>query len=492
MSDRHPIAPEHAPPLPPPRPGEGAAPAGTPDGPGSGGSGPGDAGPGGAGSDGSVRRAEPNPTSQWVRLGLLVLALIILTRLTGWWGLGVVGGLVAMIFLHELGHFLMAKRAGMKVTEFFLGFGPKIWSFRRGETEYGIKVIPAGAYVKIIGMHNLDEVAPEDEGRTYRQKPFRDRLGVAVAGSAMHFIQALVLIFVMLVFVGAQGGALFTKASGPLNGRVEDVLKGSPAARAGLHEGDVITKLDGHRITSEGDFTRYVGHRPGQRVTVTFERHGQSRTIDAKIGRDPDHHSVGRLGIRYAPTHPVQKVGALEAVPRTFHEFGAVAVGSVEGLAKAFSPSALSNFGHQLTSGEQSDKGVQVTNPKGSHSSQSSQHAKGSSSGNDNSNRLLSIYGVFKITTSAAHSNGISAVLGLFILINVFIGLFNLLPLLPFDGGHVVIACYEKVQEWRLHRRRYFADVVRLLPLTYVVVVLLAGLFVTTLYLDIAKPVTLN
>ena len=109
-----------------------------------------------------------------------------------------------MIFLHELGHFLTAKRAGMKVTEFFLGFGPRIWSFQRGETEYGIKAIPAGAYVPIIGMNNLEEVDPADEARTYRQKSLLGRrMSVAVAGSAMHFLIALVLVFVRLLAFGA-------------------------------------------------------------------------------------------------------------------------------------------------------------------------------------------------------------------------------------------------------------------------------------------------
>ena len=93
----------------------------------------------------------------------------------------------------------------MKVTEFFLVFGPKIWSIQRGETEYGIKCIPAGAYVKIIGMTNLEEVAPEDEARTYRQKSFGQRVSVAVAGSTMHFLLALVLIFVALVVIGQPG-----------------------------------------------------------------------------------------------------------------------------------------------------------------------------------------------------------------------------------------------------------------------------------------------
>ena len=110
----------------------------------------------------------------------------------------VVIALIVMIMLHELGHFLTAKWSGMKVTEFFLGFGPRLWSVRKGETEYGVKAIPAGGYVRIIGMSNLEEVDPADEPRTYRQQPFPRRLSVAVAGSTMHFIIAFVLLFVLL------------------------------------------------------------------------------------------------------------------------------------------------------------------------------------------------------------------------------------------------------------------------------------------------------
>ena len=104
----------------------------------------------------------------------------------------VVVALVVMIFLHELGHFLTAKRSGMKVTEFFLGFGPRIWSFQRGETEYGVKAIPAGAYVRIIGMNNLDESPPRTRPAPTASKPYREAMAVASAGSAMHFLMAFV------------------------------------------------------------------------------------------------------------------------------------------------------------------------------------------------------------------------------------------------------------------------------------------------------------
>ena len=119
-----------------------------------------------------------------------------------------IAAIVVMIFLHELGHYLTAKWSGMKVTEFFLFFGPKIWSFKRGETEYGIKCIPAGAYVRIIGMSNLEtDVPPEDEPRTYRQQSYPKRLLVVSAGSIMHMLQAFVLLFVAFTLVGVPGNS---------------------------------------------------------------------------------------------------------------------------------------------------------------------------------------------------------------------------------------------------------------------------------------------
>ena len=111
-----------------------------------------------------------------------------------------------MVMLHEVGHYITAKRAGMKVTEFFLGFGPRLWSFQRGETEYGVKALPLGGYVRIIGMSNLEEVDPEDEPRTYRQGRYRDRLKVVLAGVTVNLLIAFLLFFVVIVGRGVADG----------------------------------------------------------------------------------------------------------------------------------------------------------------------------------------------------------------------------------------------------------------------------------------------
>ena len=167
----------------------------------------------GPGRTGAVASDAPPPPSSPVTageksspVGLMVLVgLLVFAGISGGISLVIVIlSLVVMIFMHELGHYLAARHGGMKATEFFIGFGPKLWSFKRGETEFGFKGIPLGAYVRIIGMSNLEEVDPEDEPRTYRQQSYPKRLLVAVAGSGMHFLMALVLLYTVLITTGSR------------------------------------------------------------------------------------------------------------------------------------------------------------------------------------------------------------------------------------------------------------------------------------------------
>ena len=144
----------------------------------------------------------PASTATSVITGLVVLALFIALGVTNIWMFVFVVGILVSVFLHETGHFVTARLTGMKATQFFLGFGPRLWSFRRGETEYGVRALPLVAFVRIIGMNNLDEVPPEDEGRTYRQKSFPRRLLVISAGSLMHVLIAVVLLFVVYAAKG--------------------------------------------------------------------------------------------------------------------------------------------------------------------------------------------------------------------------------------------------------------------------------------------------
>ena len=438
----------------------------------------------------SAPSPEPAPVdegmsgAQWLRLAVVGGLLVWLTAATGIYGLAMVLGIVVMIFLHELGHFVMAKRAGMKVTEFFLGFGPRIWSVHRGETEYGLKLIPAGAYVKIIGMHDIEEVDPADESRTYRQKPFWDRFGVAVAGSTVHFLLALVLIYTLLVGFGLPGGSVAPDETG---WRVSSVNAGSAAQAAGLQEGDDIVAVDGQPVPTFDDLRDAVIDRPGDTVALTVERDGTTRQVEATLGANPSQPDAGFLGVGGAV--PVETLSPLAAVPATFEQFGQITVQSVSALGHLFTPSGIADFGGQVA--DAGDTPTTTTPdasapPSASTSSSDQASAQGE-------NRLLSLLGVFRIGVDVGEGGGVAALMALFALINIFIGLFNLVPLLPFDGGHVAIAVYERIQEKRKHLSgRYLADVAKLLPLTYAVVGVLALIFVSTLYLDIRNPLTVG
>ena len=383
---------------------------------------------------------------------VVVLALVVLL---GLWGgvsaLAIVGGLVLMIFLHELGHYLTARWAGMKVTEFFIGFGPRIWSFHRGETEYGLKAIPAGAYVRVIGMSNLDEVDPVDEQKTYRAKPFWRRMSVALAGSTMHFLQAFVLMIVLLLAIGIAEADRWTVASPQ-----------GPAAAAGIEDGDRIVEIAGQPVEEFDDLSSIVQARAGEEVDVVIVRDGGRDTIAVTLAeRHPQTgESTGFLGV--GREYDKVRRSPIEAIPQAAGEVVNGIGLSITGLADLFSPSGISNYVDQVS---------------------------GRVEAGDNEGRVTSVVGVVKEGSKAADQDW-SYLLYILFAVNVFVGVFNLTPLLPFDGGHAVIAVYEKVRSM-IAGREYRADVTKLLPLTYVVILVLGLLMVTSVYMDFARPLNL-
>lgn len=409
--------------------------------------------------------AGPDATEQREgRLGLVLLAglVVALGVATSWWVVVVVLAIAVMIFMHELGHYLTAKSAGMKVTEFFLGFGPRIWSFRRGETEYGIKAVPLGAYVKIIGMHNLDPVDPADEDRTYRSKPYWRRMSVATAGSAMHFLMALVLAFVLLVGWGVRGDT-WSVAETPAA-----VPGGAPppAVALGLQAGDRIVSVDGRPAEDFDAMAVYLRARPGEQVTVVWERDGEQfeGTTTLASRELADGTTVGFLGVQ--PRTDLVRSNPVEAVPQSFRLVGDVTVQSVQGLVSIFSPSGIRNYADHLASANRPADQDTTLEQQGE-------------------DRVISIVGAVRLSSQAAET-GLQYLLGFLIAMNVFVGIFNLVPLLPLDGGHVLIATYERLRSRK--DRPYHADVRKMMPVAYATIAVLGVMFVTSLYLDIANP----
>jgi membrane-associated protease RseP (regulator of RpoE activity) len=428
----------------------------------------------------------PPPDEHETRVGrwaLLALgAGLVALLLNGAWALLVVIlGVIVMVTLHELGHFLTAKWSGMKVTEFFFGFGPRLWSMRRGETEYGLKALPLGAYVRIIGMNNLDEVAPEDEPRTYRQQSFPKRLLVVLAGPATHFVQAWVLLFVLFAMVGVPGNSVFNDAE-PESWSINSVEDDSAAASADLERGDQIVAWNGEAVSDWPALQDAIADTEvGEEVTLTVERDGRRFDATTEIRGRPDSFATSEdpagspfLGIGPTFDVPEQHFGVVESLDRATDETAYVTKESVLALGRFLSPSGLSDFADT----------VSESRPGASTSSSGS---GGEAAGEGGSDRPLSIYGAVRIGAAMSDEHGLFALIEFFLIINIFVAILNLVPLPPFDGGHAAVAIYERIRSRR--GRRYHADMTKLLPVAYAVVFGVVMLGAVTLYLDIVNPV---
>ncbi len=472
-------------------------------------------------------------SSAWWRLAAVGLGTAALGLVAGVPVLLVVLAIVFMIFMHELGHYLTARAADMKVTEFFIGFGPRIWSFRRGETEYGLKGIPAGAYVRIIGMTNLDEVEPVDEARAYRQKPYWRRMSVALAGSAMHFLMAIALLFTAFAIVGVHDAEKWF---------VNDLTEDGPAEQAGIEIGDRIVELGGVEISEWSELVEAVEPLAGSEVEAVVERDGRQLTIDVLIGERLSENAAAGIGgviegdiLRTVDGVPVRtyadfadrvsegeryeielqrgtdilvvdalvkdivtddvaigllgvtrdfeqtRLGLGESVVRSLTDFGSLTKSSVTALGSVFSPGGLGDF---VGGAFDVDDEPSV----GDDAEAAAEDGDSTAVDPDDENRILSIVGGVRIGAQATE-DGLLGFLSFMITLNIFVGVFNLIPLLPLDGGHVAIATYEKLRS--RGGRKYHADVAKLMPLTYAVVFVLVAVGLIAIYRDILDPVNL-
>jgi regulator of sigma E protease len=316
-------------------------------------------------------------------------------------------GFCLLIILHEAGHFVAAKATGMRVERFFLFFGPTIWSFRKGETEYGIKSIPLGGYVKISGMNPEEKVPPEHEAKAYYRQKVWKRIIVVAAGPAVNIVLAFVILFGVRASMGKP----------EIDQSVESTTAGSPASKV-LRPGDRVLAIDGQRFpgltTQERleSFSDTVSSHecPGGEktqgcvaktpVTLTFERDGQTRTVtvrpryDTKAKRPLIGFSYGSVQKSVGAGAAASAAGTAiwEVAEGTFHVF--THLFEKEEREQVSGVVGISDAAHETLEGEQAlERGL----------------------------LLLA-------------------------LVSLSLGLVNLLPILPLDGGHIFWALVEKLR----------------------------------------------
>ena len=358
--------------------------------------------------------------------------------------------LILVIVIHEAAHFGVARAFGIKVTEFFVGFGPKLWSRRRGETEVGFKAIPAGGYVKIAGMNPFETIGPEDLPRTFGAKPIWQRALVIVAGPATHFALAFLCFAMWLAFVGRPEpqGARIALVAPTLNGAA------SPAAVGGLEEGDVIIAAGAMRDPTTDDLRAYTTDHVGEPVPFTIRRDGETVEVTMTPKLDViDGEEIGRIGVQVEPVRIARDTdGPVTSVAGGVDLVGENLVGTVQGVARIFGPEGLGRMVDLVFTDEQREPGDPA-----------------------------SVVGVGRFAGTLASDDQFGDLLFLFGVVNVFVGFLNLLPLPPFDGGHLAILAIEKI-------RRRPVDLRKVIPVSAAVAAFFIVFTVAVVYVDLVKP----
>jgi membrane-associated protease RseP (regulator of RpoE activity) len=384
--------------------------------------------------------------------------------------------IVALLFsvmLHETGHFVLAKRFGMKATRYFVGFGPTIWSTWRGETEYGIKALPFGGFVKIVGMHSLDDPDdPFDEARSFRRQRAWKRILVLAAGSFMHFVLAFLLIVGLALGIGIENTTTLSTISPCVASNVTALDNGtcapsnppSPAKLAGLQGGDTVVAFDGHPVSTWSQLSAVIPEAPvGSRATIIVLRHGKRLTLHATLA-SVSGRSGGYLGISPVLFRGESPLGAIQYAGTTF---GQVLVGSAQDVAAL--PAALPKL----------------------FSKDRAKTAAG---------QVSSVVGAAEATGTAVGADigwqyKVSFILLLIASLNIFVGAFNLLPLLPLDGGHIAVIVYERIRAFfaRLRGRPDpgLANMAKFLPVSFSLFMIIVFFGVMLILADIVNPVNI-
>lgn len=388
------------------------------------------------------------------------------------------------VALHECGHMWVARATGMKVRRYFVGFGPTLWSTRRGETEYGLKAVPMGGFCDIAGMTAVEDLASDESDRAMYKQAVWKRVAVLFAGPGMNFLICLVLIYGIAVIWGLPNlhsansataaviGETGCVAPEVAQGKLAECTGPGPAALAGIRPGDVVVAVGDTRVANFTEMAAVVRSLHGA-VPVVIRRAGETRTVYVDVtptqrwiaGKDGGNASpsmVGAIGVA-APRPQPTRYNVVSAVPATL---GFSADLTVEvGKSLVAIPTKVGALVHAIAGGQRDPQ------------------------------TPISVVGATIIGGDTV-DHGLWVAFWFFLAqLNLILGAINLLPLLPFDGGHIAIALFEKARNMARSARGMAAaapvNYLKLMPATYVILALVIGYMLLTVTADVVNPIRL-
>ena len=357
--------------------------------------------------------------------------------------------LTFFVVMHEAGHYFAARYSKVAVSEFFVGFGPKIFSFKRNGTEYGLKGIPFGGYVKIPGMDESEQVEGYEDSELFHTSKWTTKLFIASAGIIVNFLTAWIMIFAIFITNGVTQPTLNIETIGDSINQQDS----SPSQSAGLRPGDTIIQFNSQDVETWDQLVSIIEVNPGQEVSIKYLR-GNSVYLTSAIleTRNINGSEIGYLGV--SPVIQQTDVGILDAALFTTTLEIEMTVAAVDGIFTLLSPdnirTLLGTYSGEIVPDEA---------------------------------RPLSPIGLAQAGSQIA-DNGYVNLFSLLAFVNVFLAVFNAIPLIPLDGGRVLLSLIEGVTGKKISDKKLY-------PVAAVVIFVFVFIGITAFYLDITQPINL-